>query len=151
MLKTFWEKFRDEMIDLYHKYKINIFVAAFITFWANVKLNHKNRIPWSRYFWNYFEKVAHKLVVWAYVSLWLGVFGCVLQGSIRLKELWVDARNQWDFGILKMTLLKVKQGHFKTHLDSWQFLRLLLQLKVLRSITLKYLYASKAEYSDAAV
>ena len=50
------------MIDLYRKYKINNFVAAFITFLANVKLNHKNLIPWSLFFWNYFEKVAHKLV-----------------------------------------------------------------------------------------
>ena len=34
--------------------------------------------------------------------------------SVRLKVLWVDARNQWDFGILKITLLKVKQGNFET-------------------------------------
>ena len=37
------------------------------------------------------------------------------------------------------------------HLDSSQFLRLLLLLKVFRSITLKYLHDSNAEYSDAAV
>ena len=36
------------------------------------------------------------------------------------------------------------------HLDSSQFLRLLLRLKVFRSITLKYLHDSNAEYSDAA-
>ena len=29
-------------------------------------------------------------VVWAYVSLWLCMFGCLLQGPIRLKVLWVD-------------------------------------------------------------
>ena len=37
------------------------------------------------------------------------------------------------------------------HLDSSQFLRLLLRLKVFRSITLKYLHDSNAEYSDAPV
>ena len=50
-----------------------------------------------------------------------------------------------------MTLLKVKQGHFECHLDSSQFFRLLLRLKVFRSITLKYLYDSNAEYTDGAV
>ena len=65
------------MIDLYHKYNINIFVAAFITFWADVQLNHKGLIPSSLFFWSYFEKVAHKLVVWEYVTLcvWLFVTG----------------------------------------------------------------------------
>ena len=38
-----------------------------------------------------------------------------------------------------------------SHLDSSQFLRLLLRLKVFRSKTLKYLHDSNAEYSDAAV
>ena len=37
------------------------------------------------------------------------------------------------------------------HRDSSQFLRLLLRLKVFRSITLKYLHDSNAEYSDAPV
>jgi len=37
------------------------------------------------------------------------------------------------------------------HLDSSQFLRLLLWLKVFRSIMLKYLHDSNAGYSDAAV
>ena len=50
-----------------------------------------------------------------------------------------------------MTLLKVKQGHFECHLDSSQFFRLLLRLKVFRSITLKYRYDSNAECSDGAV
>ena len=38
-----------------------------------------------------------------------------------------------------------------SHLDSSQFLRLLLQLKVFRSITLKYLHDSNAEYRDGAI
>ena len=50
------------MIDLYHKYNIGIFVAAFITFCAGVKLNQKGLISSSLFFWSYFEKVAHKLV-----------------------------------------------------------------------------------------
>lgn len=65
------------MIDLYHKYNIDIFVAAFITFWADVKLSHKGLIPSSLFSWSYFEKVAHKLVVWEYGALcvWLFVTG----------------------------------------------------------------------------
>ena len=79
MFKAFEEKFRDEMIDLYHKYNINIFVAAFITFCVDVKFNHKGLIPSSLFFWSCFEKVAHKLVVWAYVALcvWLCVTGTI--------------------------------------------------------------------------
>ena len=33
------------------------------------------------------EKIAHMSVVWAYVSLWLCMFGCLLLGPIRLKVL----------------------------------------------------------------
>ena len=67
------------MIDLYLKYNINIFVAAFITFSVDVKFNHKGLIPSSLFFWSCFEKVAHKLVVWAYVALcvWLCVTGTI--------------------------------------------------------------------------
>ena len=52
-----------------------------------------------------------------------------------------------------MILLKVKQGHLirDRHFDSSQFLLLLLLLKVFKSIALKYLHDSSAEYSDAAV
>ena len=39
---------------------------------------------------SYFEKIAHISVVWAYVSLWLCMIGCLLQGPIRLKVLWID-------------------------------------------------------------
>ena len=39
------------------------------------------------------------LSVCIFVALWLCVFECALQGSIRLKILSVDARNQLDFGI----------------------------------------------------
>ena len=56
----------------------------------------------------------------------------------------------WD-----LTVNEFAEGQTKalgdSHLDSSQFLRLLLQLKVFRSITLKYLHDSNAEYSDAAV
>ena len=38
-------------------------------------------------FFSYFEKIAHMSVVWAYVSLWLCVFGFLLQEPIRLKIL----------------------------------------------------------------
>ena len=36
-------------------------------------------------FLNYFEKIAHMSVVWACVSLWLCMLGCLLQEPIRLK------------------------------------------------------------------
>ena len=67
------------MIDLYHKYNINILVAAVITFCVDVKLNNKGLIPSSLFLGGYFEKVAHKLVVWAYVALcvWLCVTGTI--------------------------------------------------------------------------
>ena len=54
---------------------------------------------------------------------------------------------------MTFTLLKVnKEGKkgswlWDHHLDSSQFFRLLLRLKVFRSLTLKYLYDSNAEYS----
>ena len=48
--------------------------------------------------------------------------------------------------------LKVKQGHFETrHFGSSQFCRLLLRLKVFRSVALEYLHDSNADYSNAAV
>ena len=51
-----------------------------------------------------------------------------------------------------LALLKVKQGHFENAiLILHKLFCLLLQLKVSRSITLKYLHHSNAEYSDAAV
>ena len=67
------------MIDLYQKYNINIFMAAVITFCVDVKLNHKGLIPSSLFFWSYFQKGAHKLVVWTYVALcvWLCVTGTI--------------------------------------------------------------------------
>ena len=60
------------MIDLYHKYKINIFVVNLLL--SGLMLCWTTR---ARYFWSYFEKVAHKLVVWAYVALcvWMCVTG----------------------------------------------------------------------------
>ena len=39
------------------------------------------------------------LSICIFVALWLCLFGFVLQVPIRLKVLWVDAKNQWDFGI----------------------------------------------------
>ena len=50
-------------------------------------------------FFRYFEKIAHMSVVWAYVSLWLCMFGCLLQGPIRLKVYELMRKNQSDFGI----------------------------------------------------
>ena len=48
--------------------------------------------------------------------------------------------------------LKVKQGHFETAIfGSSQFCRLLLRLKVFRSVALEYLHDSNADYSNAAV
>ena len=50
-----------------------------------------------------------------------------------------------------MIFLKVKQGHLESAILIFTILRLLLLLKVFRSITLKYLPDLNAEYSDAAV
>ena len=54
-----------------------------------------------------------------------------------------------------LTVIDIAQGQARAlrgrHLDPSQLLRLLLRLKVFRSITLKYLHDSNAEYSDAAV
>ena len=41
----------------------------------------------SPFLLSYFEKIAHASVVEAFVSLWLCLLGCVLQGPIRLKVL----------------------------------------------------------------
>ena len=41
----------------------------------------------SSFLLSYFEKIAHASVVEAFVSLWLCLLGCVLQGPIRLKVL----------------------------------------------------------------
>ena len=50
------------------------------------------------------------------------------------------------------TRLKVKQGQFETAMLILHiFFRLLLRLKVLRGIILKYLHDSNSEYSDEAV
>ena len=51
-----------------------------------------------------------------------------------------------------MKLLKVKEGHLETAiLILHNFYVFYFGLKVFRSITLKYLYDSNAEYSDGAV
>ena len=50
-------------------------------------------------FLSYFENIAHMSVVWAYVSLWLCMSGCLLQEPIRLKVLVLMVKNQWDLGI----------------------------------------------------
>ena len=45
----------------------------------------------------------------------------------------------------------IAKGQTRTrHIDSSKFFRLLLRLKVSKSITFKYLYDSNTEYSDAA-
>ena len=89
-------------------------------------------------FFSYFEKIAHMSVVWAYVSLWLCMFGCLLQGPIRLKVPWVGCLGTNEI------LASIKHGIVKDqtralwdcHIDSSQFFHLLLRLQVFRSITL---------------
>ena len=44
-----------------------------------------------------FWKIAHMSVDWAYVSLWLCMFRCFLQGPIRLKYYELMHKNQLDF------------------------------------------------------
>ena len=48
---------------------------------------------------------------------------------------------------MTFTRLKVKQGHFETALLILHNFSSFLRLKVFRSITLKYLYDSNADYS----
>ena len=56
------------------------------------------------------------------------------------------------FWHLNMTLLRGQtRALWDRHLDSSLFFRLLLRLKVFRSITFKYLHDWNAEYCDAAV
>ena len=89
-------------------------------------------------FLSYFEKLAHMSVVWAYVSLWLCMFGCLLQEPIRLKVPWVGCLGTNEI------LASIKHGIVKDqtralwdcHIDSSQFFHLLLRLQVFRSITL---------------
>ena len=84
-------------------------------------------------FLSYFEKIANMSVVWAYVSLWLFMFG-----PIRLKVLWVGRLGTNEI------LASIKHGIVKgqtralwdSHNDSSQFFRLLLRLQVFRNITL---------------
>ena len=62
-------------------------------------------------------------------------------------------RKQWDFGIWHYIHSAWGQTRavWDRHVDCSQFFRLLLRLKVFRSMILKYLYDSNAEYSDGAV
>ena len=92
-----------------------------------------------RSFLSYFEKNG------LYVSV-LSV--CIFVAlSVRLKVVWVDARNQCVLAPKHdIAALKVKQGHFDT-----SSLALHNFVVFYYSITLKYLHYSKAEYSDSAV
>ena len=56
-----------------------------------VRPGHRRAILNKVVFLSYFEKIAHMSVVWAYVSLWLCMLGCLLQEPIRLNVLLVDA------------------------------------------------------------
>ena len=111
---------------------------------------------------SYFEKIAHVSVVSAY--LFGGFVAFCIQISVAGANK-VEGTMSWCVGtneilaskmrderFLTFTRLKIKKGHFEnSQLDSSLFFRLLLRLKVFRSITLKYIYDSNAEYSDAAV
>ena len=64
---------------------------------------------------------------------------------------WCVGTNETLASNMTFTQLKVKQGHFETAILILYNFSSFLQLKVFRSITLKYLYDSNADYSDGAV
>ena len=118
--------------------------ASLVSYFFDDIARRSEIISFIELFWKNSTYVSD-LSVCIFVTLWLCVFGCVLQGPISLELPWVDARNQRlsDPGI------KTWQGHFET-VTAW-FLSiycLLLRLKVFRSITYKYLCDSIIEHSD---
>ena len=112
--------------------RVIYFIFALVKFQCLFEL-----ISVSFYLLSYFEKIAHMSVVWAYVSLWLCMLGCLLQEPIRLKVLWVDA---WE-PMRSWHLFKHGIGKGRTralwdlHLDPSQFFRLLLRVRVFGIIT----------------
>ena len=82
--------------------------------------------------------------------LWLCLFGCVLQGPIRLKVLWGTVLGTNEILASKHCFVAVK-GTLNCHFGSSQFCHLLLQLKVFRSITLKYLHDSNDEWCNCLI
>ena len=107
-------------------------------------------------FLSYFEKnssYVSGVSLCIFASLWLCLFGCVLQGPIRLKVLWgtilgtneILAPKHW------IATVKVNQGYFKPPFLFFTILSSFTRLKVFRSIAFKHLHNPNAEYTDAAV
>ena len=70
-------------------------VVGFVTFDLIYLLPND---PIIKLFWKNSSHVSG-LSICIFVALWLCLFGCALQVPVRLKVLWVDAKNQWDFDI----------------------------------------------------
>ena len=69
----------------------------------------------SSVLFSYFEKkIAHMSVVWAYVSLWLCLFGCVLQGPIIKVEGTKLGTKKILASKHRIAAPKVKQRQFET-------------------------------------
>ena len=82
-------------------------------------------------------------------ALWLIQFfswSAILRAVVCLPENITEPMRFWH---LNMTLLRVKQGHFETAILFFSIFRLLLRLKVFRSITSRFLYDLNIEYGDA--
>ena len=91
-----------------------------------------------------------------FVTLWLCMFGCLLQEPIRLKVLWIGRLGTNEI------LASIKRGIVKgqtralcdCHIDSSQFFRLSLRMQVFRSIALRWpntvLRAVSGNSSDGA-
>ena len=72
-------------------------------------------------FFTHFEKIAHMSVVWAFASLWLCIFGCLLQGPIRLKVVWVDAEEPIRFWYLTVNRYCLRSNKGTWSPPSWFF------------------------------
>ena len=151
-----------EMALLPFLWLINTFIPSHVFFiWHTVCV--KVRMKFDRDAIFYFCKIytfsifrKEKLIrspYRAYVCLWLCVFGSMSIAGANEFEGTVS----WCLGTIEILASKhdIAQGQTRVlwdrHLDCSQFLHLLWRIKVIRSLTLKYLHDSNAAYSDVAV
>ena len=104
--------------------------------------------PYFELFWNNSRYVSG-LSVCSFVALCVCIYVAVSNkvGGTRTMSWCQEPMRFWH---LNMTLLRVKQGHFESAILFFSIFRLLLRLKVFRSITSRYLYDLNIEYGDAS-
>ena len=96
-----------------------------------------------------FVVLIERMYVCGFVAL------CVRMSIAGANE--VEGTMSWCLGTIEILASKhdIAQGQTRVlwdrHLDCSQFLHLLWRIKVIRSLTLKYLHDSNAAYSDVAV